>query len=76
VAVISVTIKGAEDNKIFPAGGNCNVATPEPLPPGHPLWSLPNPLMTPHDSTSSDLMLPRLSILARENPCDDMAGEP
>ena len=34
-----------------------DVTDPEPLPPGHPLWAMPNVLITPHiggDSTQSD----------------------
>jgi len=30
------------------AGAGIDVTTPEPLPPGHPLWSEPNLLITPH----------------------------
>jgi phosphoglycerate dehydrogenase-like enzyme len=40
-----------------------DVTDPEPLPPGHPLWSLPNVLITPHVGAStpySGLMAVRL----------------
>jgi phosphoglycerate dehydrogenase-like enzyme len=30
------------------AGAGLDVVTPEPLPPEHPLWVLPNVLLTPH----------------------------
>jgi phosphoglycerate dehydrogenase-like enzyme len=30
------------------AGAGLDVADPEPLPPGHPLWTMPNVLLTPH----------------------------
>jgi len=30
------------------AGAGLDVASPEPLPPNHPLWSMSNVLMTPH----------------------------
>jgi phosphoglycerate dehydrogenase-like enzyme len=30
------------------AGAYLDVATPEPLPPDHPLWKLPNCWITPH----------------------------
>jgi phosphoglycerate dehydrogenase-like enzyme len=30
------------------AGAGIDVTTPEPLPAGHPLWSVPNLLITPH----------------------------
>ncbi len=32
------------------AGAGLDVTDPEPLPAGHPLWSLPNAMITPHDS--------------------------
>ena len=31
-------------------GAGLDVTDPEPLPDGHPLWSLPNAVVTPHDS--------------------------
>ena len=35
------------------AGAGLDVAAPEPLPDGHPLWSMPNVMMTPHVAGSS-----------------------
>lgn len=35
------------------AGAGLDVAFPEPLPEGHPLWSMPNVMMTPHIAGSS-----------------------
>ncbi|MFD6156581.1 D-2-hydroxyacid dehydrogenase [Nocardia sp. NPDC060256] len=32
------------------AGAALDVVDPEPLPPGHPLWDLPNVSITPHNS--------------------------
>lgn len=32
------------------AGAALDVVDPEPLPPGHPLWDLPNVVITPHAS--------------------------
>jgi len=29
-------------------GAGLDVTDPEPLPPGHPLWSMPNVIITPH----------------------------
>lgn len=33
-----------------------DVTDPEPLPPGHPLWSIPGVLITPHVGGNTDLM--------------------
>jgi phosphoglycerate dehydrogenase-like enzyme len=34
-------------------GAGLDVTTPEPLPPGSPLWGLPNVIITPHSSGAS-----------------------
>ena len=36
-----------------------DVTDPEPLPPGHPLWSAPNVLITPHIGGDTSAFLPR-----------------
>jgi phosphoglycerate dehydrogenase-like enzyme len=36
-----------------------DVTEPEPLPEGHPLWSCPNLLLTPHVAGSSPQFAPR-----------------
>jgi phosphoglycerate dehydrogenase-like enzyme len=58
------------------AGAALDVTDPEPLPDGHPLWALPNVLITPHVATP-----PRTEDLAfaarvRENVRRLAAGEP
>jgi phosphoglycerate dehydrogenase-like enzyme len=37
------------------AGAGLDVTDPEPLPDGHPLWDLPNAMVTPHDSNPHQL---------------------
>lgn len=37
------------------AGAGLDVTDPEPLPAGHPLWDLPNAMVTPHDSNPHHL---------------------
>jgi phosphoglycerate dehydrogenase-like enzyme len=43
-----------------------DVVDPEPLPPDHPLWSMPNVLISPHVGGASSAMLPRIVHLVRE----------
>ena len=41
-------------------------AQPEPLPDGHPLWSAPQVLITPHAGGNTTALLPRMAALLRE----------
>ena len=43
-----------------------DVTDPEPLPPGHPLWSAPNLLITPHVAGDSSKFMQRAFKLVRE----------
>lgn len=43
-----------------------DVTDPEPLPEGHPLWSAPNVMITPHVAGSSPGFMPRAMELAGE----------
>jgi phosphoglycerate dehydrogenase-like enzyme len=49
------------------AGAGLDVTDPEPLPPGHPLWTLPGVIITPHVATSSDFRDDRTVTLVAEN---------
>ena len=42
-----------------------DVTDPEPLPAGHPLWSAPNVLITPHVGGATPAMWPRAYRLVR-----------
>jgi phosphoglycerate dehydrogenase-like enzyme len=43
-----------------------DVTEPEPLPEGHPLFSLPNVLISPHVGGATTAMLPRIARLVNE----------
>jgi len=53
-----------------------DVTAPEPLPEGHPLWSLPGVLISPHVGGASSAMRPRVAKLVRTQIERLVAGEP
>jgi phosphoglycerate dehydrogenase-like enzyme len=53
-----------------------DVTDPEPLPAGHPLWSAPGVLITPHVGGATPAMWPRAYRLVREQLERYGAGEP
>jgi phosphoglycerate dehydrogenase-like enzyme len=53
-----------------------DVTDPEPLPEGHPLWSAPNLLISPHVGGASSAMKPRAYRLVRQQLERFAAGEP
>ena len=53
-----------------------DVTDPEPPPAGHPLWSAPNLLITPHVGGATPAMWPRAYRLVREQLERFAAGEP
>lgn len=57
------------------AGAALDVTDPEPLPDGHALWTMPNVVVTPHNSAASDKHDERLYHLYRENLRRFAAGE-
>ncbi len=57
-------------------GAGLDVTEPEPLPDGHPLWSLRNVIITPHVAAASDVQDQRYWILVVENLRRYAAGEP
>ncbi|MBA3288201.1 MAG: hydroxyacid dehydrogenase [Acidimicrobiia bacterium] len=42
-------------------GAGLDVTDPEPLPDGHPLWSMPNCLLTPHVGNTPEMAVPLLA---------------
>lgn len=48
-------------------GAALDVTSPEPLPGGHPLWSLDNCLITPHVANTWAMALPLFAERVREN---------
>jgi phosphoglycerate dehydrogenase-like enzyme len=57
-------------------GAGLDVTEPEPLPTGHPLWSMPNVLVTPHVGDTPDMAVPLLSARVRTNLRRFAAGDP
>jgi len=57
------------------AGAGLDVTDPEPLPEGHPLWSAPRVIITPHSAGRSDKSRERLFLLVQENLRRYVAGE-
>jgi phosphoglycerate dehydrogenase-like enzyme len=53
-----------------------DVTDPEPLPAGHPLWALPNVLVTPHIAGDSPEAIVRSFALAGDQVRRFAAGEP
>lgn len=53
-----------------------DVTDPEPLPPGHPLWSAPGVLVTPHVGGASTAFMPRAVRLLQEQLGAYAAGRP
>ncbi|MBF6172182.1 D-isomer specific 2-hydroxyacid dehydrogenase family protein [Nocardia blacklockiae] len=48
-------------------GVGLDVTDPEPLPDGHPLWELPNAIITPHDSNPPHLRTVAFAERVRDN---------
>jgi phosphoglycerate dehydrogenase-like enzyme len=49
------------------AGAALDVTDPEPLPAGHPLWDLPNCLITPHTADTEQMTQPLLAARITDN---------
>lgn len=53
-----------------------DVTDPEPLPPGHPLWTAPNVLISPHGGGATSAMWPRAHRVVQQQLVRFAAGEP
>jgi phosphoglycerate dehydrogenase-like enzyme len=53
-----------------------DVTDPEPLPEGHPLFALPNVLISPHVGGATSAMMPRMARLLRRQIERMLVGEP
>lgn len=59
-----------------PAGAGLDVFEDEPLPASSPLWTMPNVIISPHVSGSSDRIAARFTDLFLENIARYRAGRP
>jgi phosphoglycerate dehydrogenase-like enzyme len=57
------------------AGAALDVTDPEPLPDGHPLWELPNCIITPHTADTIEMIMPLLAERIRTNVVRFAAGD-
>ena len=57
-------------------GAALDVTDPEPLPDGHPLWTQPRCIITPHTADTPDMTQRPLALRIRENVARFAAGEP
>jgi len=53
-----------------------DVTDPEPLPAGHPLWSAPGLLLTPHVAGTTTQAIPRAMAIVKDQLVRYAAGEP
>lgn len=56
-------------------GAALDVTEPEPLPDGHPLWTLPNAIITPHVANTPEMGIELLAARVRENVARFARGE-
>ncbi len=57
-------------------GAGLEVTEPEPLPDGHPLWTMRNCIITPHTGTTPEMGQPRLAARVTANVRRFANGEP
>jgi phosphoglycerate dehydrogenase-like enzyme len=57
-------------------GAALDVTDPEPLPDGHPLWSLPNCIVTPHVASPTSMVEASMAARVRSNLLRFASGQP
>ena len=73
--VVTDDLVGAlRDGHLGSAG--LDVTDPEPLPDGHPLWDMPNVIVTPHTANTPAMARPLLGARISENVRRWAAGDP
>ena len=64
--IVTDDLVWALQNNII-GGAGLDVTDPEPLPAGHPLWSLPNCIITPHVGNTPEMAVPLLAERIAQN---------
>jgi len=64
--IVTADLVAALQNGVI-GGAALDVTDPEPLPEGHPLWTLPNCIITPHVGNTPDMARPLLAQRITEN---------
>jgi phosphoglycerate dehydrogenase-like enzyme len=58
------------------AAAGLDVTTPEPLPPAHPLLTLPNCLILPHIGSATTATREQMALIAADNLLAGVQGQP
>ena len=64
--IVTDDLVWALENNVI-GGAGLDVTAPEPLPDDHPLWTLPNCIITPHVGNTPEMAVPLLSARITEN---------
>jgi phosphoglycerate dehydrogenase-like enzyme len=64
--IVTDDLVWALENNVI-GGAALDVTAPEPLPADHPLWALPNCIITPHVGNTPEMAVPLLSARITEN---------
>lgn len=64
--IVTDDLVWALENRVI-GGAGLDVTDPEPLPDGHPLWTLPNCIITPHVGNTPEMAEPLLAERIAKN---------